>query len=269
MYFGARAGLGALGAIVRAVAAPPSHVVTGQHAMKVGGLFLGVLFPIATVRVLLPGPTVDDFTTYGAITPDAGARGFRADLVIDGARAGELHDIPVLSDAMSDVKRGGGGHGTFSTGPYLASGIHAWVGGVPVLIFKLEHELVGATVSDRTSANVPPERRPHFRSWPKVAPRADGEGWILVEHRPDGSRFAMNVTSYGEADSADLRDVWALVRPSEIPHGIAFALALLGLAFARASLRRGNSPGFALCAAWVWLEAGALELYAYAPVLGL
>lgn len=269
MYFGARAGLGILGAVVRALAPPPSRVVTGKPSMTVAAFFLAAIFPIVTARLLLPGPSPDDFATYGALTPDAGARGWRADLVIDGMCAGPLADLPRFDTAVSDIKLASGGHGTFSTGPYLAPGVHAWVADEPALIFKEGERLVGAPVYDRNPERVPLERRPRFQSWPQVAPRADGEGWILVERRPDGRRFAMKVASYGDAEDAEFRDVWALVRPSEIPHGIAFALVLLGIACARASQRRGNTPGFALCAAWLWLEAGALDLYAYAPVLGL
>lgn len=267
VYFGARMGLGTLGALVRAAASPPPRVVTGKPAMSVAAIFVGVIFPIASVRILLPGPTPDDFATYGALTPDAGARGWRADVVIDGTRAGPFVELPRLSGSVSDITSSSRSHG--SSGPYLKSGVHGWVADQPVLIFKDGERLVGAVVGDRDPSRVPPERRPHFETWPQVAPRGGADGWILVERRADGARFAMQTYEGGTADGVDLRDVWILVRPSEIPHGIAFMLILLGLACARASLRRGNSPGFALCAAWLWLEAGALDLYAYAPVLGL
>ena len=270
VYLGARTGLGVVAALVRAIARPPARVVTGKPAMTVAAIFLGVIFPIVSARLLLPGPSPADFTTHGALTPDAGARGWRAEHTIDASRAGPLVPLRRLDRPVSDTTaRAFRGHGSFAPERSLAPGLHGWVGGAPVLIYSNGAALVGAPVASRAPDEVPPERRPHFQSWPHVAPRSDTDGWLLVEHRRDGARFAVQTDASGKPEGVDHRDVWLLVRPSEIPHGIAFVLFLLGLAAALASQRRGHSPGLALVAAWLWLEAGAVDLFAYAPYLGL
>ncbi|HUQ03028.1 MAG TPA: hypothetical protein VM261_11055 [Kofleriaceae bacterium] len=274
VYLGGRLGPAMMAAFVRAVRGPPGFIYTGKHAQTVAAVFLGVVFPIVSLRIFVPGPTVDDFTTYGALTPDGGLRGWRAEHMIAALRTGPLEPLPILDAPTEDLSEGSHGHGSFSSGPHLKSGIHGWVAGDPVLIQVHETRLVGARVLTRDASDVPSERRPRFETWPLVAPRAAGfsdadGGWILVERRRDGSIFAMKVSSYGDADQVDIRDVWPLVRPTEIPHGITFALFLLGIALARAAHRRTSSPGLALLSAWIWLEAGALDLYYYAPYLGL
>jgi hypothetical protein len=267
LYFGARFGLGIIAAIARAIAQPPARVVTGKPAMTVAAIFLGVLFPIVSARILLPGPSADDFTTYGALTPDSGLRGWRIEHTIDALRAGPVVELPIMRGATSDITDGGGSHGY--GGPYLKAGVHGWVGEQPVLIYESGGELVGAFVAERTVDRVPPDRRPRFTKWPLFAPLPGADGWLLVEHRPNRTIFAMKTYTDGSAENVDARDIWLILRPSEIPHGIAFALFLVGLACARTSLRRGNTPGYALLAAWLWLEAGAVDLFYYAPFLGL
>lgn len=270
VYVGGRAGLGILACVVRAVAAPPTRVVTGRRALMISACFVAVTFPLATARLLLPGPTPDDFRTYGALTPDAGARGWRAEHTLDARGGGPLVELRRVGRPASDTHvHECHSHACFFSGRRLATGLHAWVGDAPVLIYAQGDTLVGAPVTARDPSEVPSARRPHFQGWPQVATRSHGDGWLLVERRRDGSFFAVQTWASGQAESVYHRDVWLLVRPSEIPHGIAFALILLGLAAARASRRRGDSPGLALLAAWLWLEAGALDLFAYAPYLGL
>jgi hypothetical protein len=275
VYLGGRLGPAMIAAFVRAVRGPPGVIYTGKHAQAVAAIFLGVVFPFVSARLLVPGPMPADFTTYGALTPDGGLRGWRIEHTVDALRGGPLRELPILRGSVSDLSAGSHGHGSFSSGPYLKSGVHGWVAGEPVLIFVDENRLVGAHVDTRDAADVPPERRPRFESWPLVAPRpagfsdGGGDGWILVDRRRDGAIFALKVSSFGDATHVDTRDVWLLVRPTEVAHGVVFALFLVGLALALAAHRRGNSPGLALLSAWIWLEAGALDLYYYAPYLGL
>jgi hypothetical protein len=275
VYLGGRLGPAMMAAFVRAVRGPPGFVYTGKHAQTVAAIFLGIVFPFVTARLFVPGPVAADFTTYGALTPDGGLRGWRIEHTIDALRTGPLEPLPLLDAPVSDLSEGSHGHGTFSSGPHLKSGVHGWVAGAPVLIFFDRGHLSGAFVASRDATDVPPERRPRFESWPLVAPRSagfadsGGDGWILVDRRRDGSTFALKVSSFGDATEVDSRDVWLLVRPSQLVHGITFALFLLGLSLAHAAHRRGNSPGLALLSAWIWLEAGALDLYYYAPYLGL
>ncbi len=269
IYLGARSGIGIVAAIARAVAGAPKRLVSGHAGLTVAAFALALTHSAAWVRVLMPGPTPDDFATYGALTPDHGAEGWRAELMLRRARRGPLVEIPHGPALASDVEeRRSSSHGSWSSGSRLKDGLHAWVGGEPVIFYLTGDGVAGASVEQRSRNDVPPERRPHFQTWPRVAPAAGG-GWIFIERRPDGASFALETYASATATGVDQREVWLLVRPSPWPLVIATLLGLLGLWAAVTAHRRGDAAGLGLVASWLWLEAAALDLFAYAPYLGL
>ncbi len=267
IYLGGRFILGLLGMLVRAIAGAPTRVVTGTHAQAIAAFAVALTFGVTWLRLFWPGPSENEIHTYGALTSDAGLRGWRIEHTIAALSDGPLLEIPV-GPATHDIQRSEShSHGSWGR-DRLKDGLHAWVAGKPVLFYWTGEQIVGAPTPDRHPSDVPSARRPHFQIWPRVASHRDG-GWLFVERRPGGSIFAVQTFGSGTARGVDTRDLWLVLRPSVIAHAVGLLLVLAGVAAAAAAQRRGDAPGLRLLSAWIWFEAAALELFYYAPFLGL
>ena len=205
---------------------------SGRRLFLVAGMVAAAVAVVATARFAIGGAAPTDFGTYGALTPDAGAAGWRADAVLSRAMAGgaTLRPLAEGDPLESDVEWHPGNDccGALASMPGWRElpGLKAWVAGRPVLIQRAEDgSLVAHAVRGRSPSDVPPERRPHFVSMPKWATGAGRPyaTYVLVEDRPDGSRFAVRMTDT-DAVETSVADVGLLLKPPFVP-----LLALLGI----------------------------------------
>lgn len=244
---------------------------SGRRFSQVAGGIAGAVAVLAAARVALGGFQPVDFGTHGALTPDAGASGWRLDLVLVEALVedAELRPLAAGSPLASELEWDEGndccGALALMPGWHEVRGLKAWVGGLPVLI----EAPPGGTprwrrVVERHEEDFPRARRPSFESVPRWAPAAGG-GIVLVETRGDGRRFVVRADAVGSTPAA-FHDVgWLLAAP--VAPLVVLLLAMLA-AFVlarRAAAGSVHAAPLRFAAAWLLLEAAAGTVVLYLP----
>ena len=216
---------------------------SGRRLFLVAGMVAAAVAVVATARFAIAVRRRRTFGTYGALTPDAGAAGWRADAVLSRAMAGGATWSLAEGDPL--VGRRGGTRATTAAGRWPACRAGASCRGSRRGWRSARADpagggcsLVAHAVRGRSPSDVPPERRTSSR-----CEVGDGAGrpyatHVLVEDRPDGSRFAVRMTDTDAETS--VADVGLLLKPPFVPLRAAGILGL-GLAHVRV-LRAPPSP---------------------------
>jgi hypothetical protein len=246
-------------------------VPSGRRLVLFAGFFAAAVAVLATGRVALSGAWPEEFGTYGALTPDEGAAGWRADAVIgrriaSGARMRALAQGEELVREIDFFADDALTSAALATGPTEAPGLKAWVAGRPVLIERQKDGMLAARpVAERLSDDFPQERRPHFRTMPKWATGAESGTYVLVEERGGGARFAVVVDESG-ARQVQVRQVGLLLAAPPLP-----VFGLLGVLLVAIFLSRRAAAGspwggpLRFGAAWLLLEASIATALSYWP----
>jgi len=243
----------------------------GRTFSQLAGGLAGAVAVLAVARVAFGGVAPGDFTTHGALTPDAGAAGWRLDLVLVDviADAAALRPLaagpPLASELEWDEGNDCCGALAMMPGWHEVSGLKAWVGGRPVLIeTTAERTLRWRPVAERDERDFPGARRPRFESLPWWAPAADG-GYVLLETRPDGSTFAMRSDGTGSRTVTSWEVSWLLAAPAGPLLVLLLAMLAAFLLARRAAAGSIHGPVLRFAAAWILLEASAGTVVLYLP----
>jgi hypothetical protein len=251
-----------IGAIYLAVRAGPApwmallarRTIDATRVFRFAAWTLGIVGAIATVRLVIGGADGRDFTTYGALTP-AHAEGWRADLLLD--TLGQRHEIREADPIDDELTYTKGSGEPFATPGYTVAhpGAQVWIAGRPALFYDDDGALVGSYVGARDPSLIPPERRPHFAAWPRVA-SLDAQHRVLVGNAEDGSLLVVKIGYDGNVSAATEGDAWVFAAPPWTPWILAGLFALLGVLAVRYYQAR-------LLASWFFLEGIVALLYAY------
>lgn len=247
----------------------PRRLPDGRAALRVATIAFAVTGGLATARLAAGGAAPEAFTTYGALTP-AGARGWRVDAAL-ALTLGASAPIATGAPIADELAHHPGSHMPPASGPFTLAraGLQAWVGAQAVLFHVGDAgRVVGAPVSHRDPAMIPPARRPHFGTWPRVA-RLDDRHLAIVGTGADGGVLAVKVSDYDlGAVAATYADAGLLVRPRWWPWLLGAIVGAAGVALGRRAQRRDH-PAHRLIAAWLLLEATAVMTYGHLAALGL
>jgi hypothetical protein len=246
-------------------------VPSGRRLVLFAGFFAAVVAALAAGRVALSGARPEEFRTYGALTPDEGAAGRRADAVLgrriaSGARLRPLAQGEGLEREIDFFAADGASAAGLTAGPTEAPGTKVWVAGRPVLIERRADGMLAARpVRERPPEDFPPERRPHFRTMPQWATGSEPGTYVLVEERAGGARFAVVVDESG-ARPVEVRQVGLLLAAPTLP-----IFGLLGVLLVAIFLSRRAAAGspwggpLRFGAAWLLLETSIATALAYWP----
>ncbi len=238
-------------------------VPTGDRVLWVALVATAVAMLGAAARLTLSTSYDEEaFTVYGAITPDhAGGQAIDRTIARVIAPGAALAPLGHGADVAEDVEHLRGNDMGFPDSTVFRRGIHAWVGTSPVLI---DSDARGDpqihAVLLRTS-DFPERGRPHFMREPLWASAGAGRT-VLVEHRDDGTTFAMHFNVDGTF-ATSLATVGTIVRPPLWPlvsTGIAATLA--GWVLLRR--RRGAAR---VAVAWAIIECLILWAIVWSPYL--
>jgi hypothetical protein len=247
-------------------------VPSGRRLLLGVGFLAAFVAAAAAGRVALDGAWPDEFRTYGALTPDEGAAGWRADAVLGRriAAGAVLHPLAQGATLPTEIDylpmSDDGGIPTVSSGPGEAPGLKIWVADRPVLIERQQDGTLAARpVAERLPEDFPPARRPHFQTMPQWATGAEQGTYVLVEQRRDGARFAVLLDETG-ARQVQARQVGLLLAAPPLPV-LGLLAALLVAIFLSRRAAAGSPWGGPLRfgAAWLLLESSVAVLLCYWP----
>jgi hypothetical protein len=248
-------------------------VPSGRRLVLFAGFFAAAVAAFAAGRVALSGAWPEEFRTYGALTPDEGAAGWRADAVLGrriagGARLRPLAQGEELEREVDFFAGDATSAAALSAGPTEAPGTKVWVAGRPVLIERqADGTLAARPVRERPPEDFPPERRPHFRTMPQWATGSEPGTYVLVEERAGGMRFAVIVDESG-VRPAEVRQVGLLLAAPSLP-----VFGLLGVLLVAIFLSRRAAAGspwggpLRFGVAWLLLETSIAVALIYWPYI--
>jgi len=254
--------------------APARPVPTGRRLVLAAGLLAAAVAVLAAARVAWGGASLDDFGTYGALTPDEGSSGDRLERVLERrlAEGAVLRPVPPGEPLETEVVLGGSSSDNYmaialdALTTHEVPGLKAWVADRPVLFARqADGSLVARPVASREPDDFPPARRPHFRTMPRWAEGLGRGTYVLVEDRPDDVSFVVRMDATG-AVPATVGDVGLLLAVSAWP-----MLGLLCAIFLAIWLTRRAAAGspwggpLRFGAAWLLLESAVAAALMYWP----
>jgi hypothetical protein len=247
---------------------------TGRRLALAAGLLAAAVAVLAAARVAWGGASLDDFGTYGALTPDKGSSGDRIDRVLDRRIAeSAILQPPAPGEPLeTEVTLGGASSDNYmaialdALTTHEVPGLKAWVADRPVLFERQKDgSLAARPVADRQPGDFPPARRPHFRTMPRWAEGAEPGSYVLVEERPDELCFVVRMDETGAVPTM-VNDVGLLLAVSAWP-----MLGLLCAIFLAIGLTRRAAAGspwgapLRFGAAWLLLESAVAVALMYWP----
>lgn len=250
-----------------------------QLGVPTGTTTLKVMRWLAIVTTLLAlgrapfGAVADELGWYGSVTVP-GDDGVRAHATVRNISAGPRRDVIVGAPVEDDRTRWSGSDccGGFASpgGSRTADGLHAWVGGEPVLFVRDDHGVTMHRVGEREPGTF--EDRARFVAIPqcvevKPPPHGTGSGRVLLVDETDGLRTAM-LDPYGPT-APSRAELGLVARPPLGPWTVLAGLWLLAVALGRkAEAARRPGPrrlAAALCLAFVC----AVVVGSFGPTFGV